>query len=91
MSSSTKAEIRVFIVENFLFGDETQAPGDEVSLIENDIIDLTGILELVAYLEEHFGIAIADPEIVPENFDNIARLAAFTDGKLRHGLAAKAS
>lgn len=91
MSSSTKAEIRVFIIENFLFGDETQAPGDEVSLIENDIVDSTGILELVAYLEEHFEIAIADPEIVPENFDNIARLAAFTDGKLRHGLAAKAS
>ncbi|WP_295810107.1 acyl carrier protein [uncultured Nitratireductor sp.] len=81
MPESIKADIRAFVVENFLFGDEGDAPEDDASLIENDIVDSTGILEMVSFLEEHFAISVADPEIVPENFDTVARLSAFVAGK----------
>ncbi|WP_308219956.1 acyl carrier protein [Nitratireductor sp. ZSWI3] len=82
MPNSVNTEIRSFIVETFLLGDHSQLPDDDVSLTDRDIVDSAGILELVSFLEEHFDIPVADPEIVPENFDTIARLAAFITGKL---------
>lgn len=77
MSETIKNNVRAFIIENFLFGDASQAPADDVSLIENDVIDSTGILELVAFIEEHFGITMADAEIVPANLDSLERIATF--------------
>lgn len=71
------SEIRSFIVENFLFGDTSVDLGDDVSLIEADLVDSTGILELVSHVEGAYGIAVKDAEIVPANFDSIARIAAF--------------
>jgi acyl carrier protein len=81
MSDDIKNEIRAFIIENFLFGDESRPLGDELSLIENDMIDSTGILELVSFLEERFGITLADAEIVPANLDSVTRIAAFVARK----------
>ena len=77
MSDTINSQIRAFIVENFLFGDDTVPLDDEQSLIESDMVDSTGILELVSFLEERFGIAMADAEIVPANLDSIARITAF--------------
>lgn len=79
--TDTKAAVKAFIIENFLFGDESAAPDDDASLIENDVIDSTGVLELVAFVEERYGITMSDSEIVPANLDSIARIAAFVDGK----------
>ncbi|HSP25832.1 MAG TPA: acyl carrier protein [Saliniramus sp.] len=73
--------LRAFIVENFLFGDSGRALGPDDSLIENDIVDSTGILELVAFIEDRYGILVADAEIVPANFDTIARLRRFVSAK----------
>lgn len=77
MTDTIKNDVRAFIVENFLFGDASQAPSDDASLIENDIIDSTGILELVAFIEERFAITMADTDIVPANLDSLDRIAAF--------------
>ena len=77
MTDETKATIRAFIVENFLFGDESHPLSADLSLIDNDLIDSTGILELVGFLEEHFAIAVADADIVPANLDTIDRIAGF--------------
>jgi acyl carrier protein len=74
-------DIRSFIIENFLFGDTSQDLGDDVSLIETDLVDSTGILELVAFVEQTYGIAVKDADIVPANFDSIGRLAAFVTAK----------
>lgn len=74
------AEIRQFIAEKFLFGDDNSL-GDDDSLIEAGIIDSTGILELINHLEERYGIKVSDDELVPENLDTIASLAAFLAGK----------
>ena len=76
-STRTNAEIRGFIIENFLFGDESRPFGDDLSLIDNDMVDSTGILELVSFIEERYGVRVADADIVPANLDTIDNIAAF--------------
>ena len=77
-------ELRQFIIDNFLFGEESEAFSfsDEDSLLELAIIDSTGILELVAFLEQRYGIAIADDELAPGNLDSVSRLTTFVQRKL---------
>ena len=77
MSEETRAAIRTFIVENFLFGDDSHPLPSDMSLIDNDLIDSTGILELVGFLEERFAISVADADIVPANLDTIAKIVDF--------------
>jgi acyl carrier protein len=77
MSDETRAAIRTFIVENFLFGDDSHPLPPDLSLIDNDLIDSTGILELVGFLEERFAISVADADIVPANLDTIEKIAGF--------------
>ena len=74
------AVIRQFIVENFLFGDDGNLK-EETSFLESGIIDSTGILELVSFLEEKFEISVADEELVPENLDSIANVVAYLQKK----------
>ena len=74
-------ELRAFVVENFLFGQDGNLRNDD-SFLENGIIDSTGILELVSYLEEQYKIEVADQELVPENLDSISNLARFLCKKL---------
>ena len=77
MSEETRAAIRTFIVENFLFGDDSHPLPADMSLIDNDLIDSTGILELVGFLEERFAISVADSDIVPANLDTIQKIVDF--------------
>lgn len=81
MSDAIKSQVRAFIVENFLFGDDSTPLGSEQSLIDSDMVDSTGILELVSFLEERFGIALADADIVPANLNSIDRITAFIERK----------
>jgi acyl carrier protein len=74
------AVIRQFIVENFLFGEDGNLK-DETSFLESGIIDSTGILELVSYLEETFGISVEDEELIPENLDSVANVVAYLGKK----------
>jgi acyl carrier protein len=74
-------EIRQFIAEKYLFGDDKQLNSD-TSLLEAGIIDSTGILELISYLEEHFRIKVNDDELMPENLDTIANICAFLSKKI---------
>ena len=78
--SDLKQQIREFIVENFLFG-EANGLEEETSFLENGIIDSTGILELVTYLEDTFGIEVEDEELVPENLDSIANVVKYLTTK----------
>jgi len=81
MSDSIKADVRAFVVESFLFGDTNYDLSDDTSFIEGDIIDSTGVLELVAFIEERFDITLADAEIIPANLDSIAKIQAFVSRK----------
>ena len=89
MTQIVKERVRAFIVENFLFGDASQAPADDESLIENDVIDSTGVLELVAFIEESFGLTMADGDIVPANLDTLERITAFVSARATAAIAAE--
>ncbi|MCX5753612.1 MAG: acyl carrier protein [Candidatus Krumholzibacteria bacterium] len=77
----SKKLIREFIITNFLFGSNDAKFSDDDSFLETSIIDSTGMLELVAFVETKFGIEVADTELVPENLDSINRLASFIERK----------
>ena len=77
MSDTVNTRLREFIVENFLFGDTDYALEDNASLIDNDIMDSTGVLELVAFIDEAFGVKMADADIVPANLDSVSKITAF--------------
>ena len=69
-------ELRQFIVDNFLFGRDRPF-SDEDSLIENGLIDSTGVLELIAFLEDKYAIRIEQAEMIPDNLDSIQSLSGF--------------
>lgn len=77
-----KNQLRAFIQENFLMGAGGPPLADADSLIASQVIDSTGFLELVTYVEEAFGIAIEDEEMTPENLDSVAALSKFVLRKL---------
>jgi acyl carrier protein len=74
-------KIREFLAANFFLGDDPSALSGMTSLIEAGVIDSTGVLELVGFLEEEFGIRIADEELVPENLDSIDNIVRFVERK----------
>ncbi len=76
--------IRNFIVENFLFGDKSELIGDEKSFMENRIIDSTGILELVEFIEETYSIKVVDEELLPENLDSLNNVSLFVSRKCKN-------
>ena len=76
-SKELKSQIRGFIVENFLYGEDNENLTDEDSFLEFGLIDSTGVLELVAFVEAELGVAIKDSEMVPENLDSVDAIATF--------------
>ncbi len=73
-------KIRTFITSNFYVA-EPEKLGSEASLLDGGIVDSTGILEVVSFLETEFGIRVADDDMVPDNLDSIAKIAAFVARK----------
>jgi acyl carrier protein len=78
--NSISTNIRQFVIENFLFGEEP-AFTDEDSFLDLGIIDSTGVLELVTFVEGQYHITIDDAELVPDNLDSIAKLVRFIQSK----------
>jgi len=73
-------QIRAYIVDNFLLGSEGGLTASD-SLLETGVVDSTGVIELVAFLEEAYSIEVADEDLVPENLDSIANMTAFVTRK----------
>jgi acyl carrier protein len=71
-----------FIKNNFLFNDQKENINENISLYENGIVDSTGVLEVVDFLEEKFGIKIEDDELVPDNLDSIKKMSKFVQRKI---------
>lgn len=78
---SVKQQIRQFIIDEFLFGQEDSLR-DDVSLLGAGILDSMGVLQILFHLEETYGIQVEDQEVVPENIDSIDNLTAFVTRKL---------
>jgi len=83
-------DLRHFIVENFLFGKQDEPLTAKESLLERGVIDSTGVLELVGFLETTYGITIQDEELVPDNLDSIERLVSFVERKRQPLMAREA-
>jgi acyl carrier protein len=81
MNDMVERELANFVVDRFLFGDVANAPARDAALITTRLIDSMGVLELVTFLEERFGIAVADTDIVPDNLDSLTRMAAYVSRK----------
>ncbi len=77
VEAQVRAELVDFVVTNFLFGDSTRTPQDDDSLVEGGIIDSTGVMELIEFLESQFAIEVSERDTVPSNLDTIANLTAF--------------
>jgi acyl carrier protein len=75
------AQIRSFIVTTFLFGEGDKLANAD-SLRQSGVVDSTGVLDLLAFLEERYDITVADAELVAENFDSIDKIAAFVARRL---------
>ena len=75
-------QIRQYLAENFLFSDNGYELEDDASFLEEGVVDSTGVLELVMFVEETFGITVQDEEIVPQNFDSVSQVAAYVQRKL---------
>jgi acyl carrier protein len=85
-----KQQITEFITTNFLFDDSIKL-GQEDSLLETGVIDSTGVLELVAFIEETYCIKVEDEEIVPENLDSISNISSYIASKLSESKTAGSS
>jgi acyl carrier protein len=76
-----KNQIRQFILNNYLFTDDESKLSDASSLMQTGTMDSTGILELIMFLEETFGIKVADDEMVPANLDSVDNVVRFIERK----------
>jgi acyl carrier protein len=76
-----KVDLRSFVVNTFLFGQDDISLQDDDSFVQRGIVDSTGVLELIYFVEEKFGIRVADEELIPENLDSIASLSRFIEAK----------
>ncbi len=74
---SIEKKIRNYVLENYLFSDNQDALVNDTSFLDEGIIDSTGILEVIAFLEEEFEIEVTDEEMIPENLDSINNIVSF--------------
>jgi acyl carrier protein len=77
-------QISNFIINNFMMGRSSYELTDDDSLLDKGIIDSTGVLELVSFIEETYGFTVEDDELVPENLDSVNRLVDYINKKRQH-------
>ena len=78
---SVEQKIRDYILDNYLFTDDQSALGNEDSFLDKGIIDSTGIMEVIFFLEEEFGVQVDDEEMVPENLDSVKNIVSYIGRK----------
>lgn len=88
MDAGIRSRVRTFIEENFLFRENISDLSEDESLLESGVMDSTGVLELVAFIETEFSVQMADAEIVPDNLDSIASIANYLERKVARQVAA---
>lgn len=81
MKQDIEKAVREFVIKNFLF-EENGTLTTETSFLDNGIIDSTGVLELITFIEETYGIKFENHEVVPEHLDSIQNIASFVERKL---------
>jgi acyl carrier protein len=82
MPHDISGAVRRFIGENFMFREEVESLPEDTSFLDAGIIDSTGVLELVCFLENTFGIEVADDEMLPQNLDSVRAIATYVKRKV---------
>jgi acyl carrier protein len=67
-------QVRDFILSELAVGRDIAPPGADDDLLATGVIDSHGVMELVQFLEDRYGVAIGDEELVPENFQSLSRI-----------------
>ncbi len=80
-STDVKANVRQFLFDNFIMGGDVTID-DDTSFMKRHILDSTGFIELITYIEETWGVTVDDAEMLPENFDSLQNIAAYVARKL---------
>lgn len=78
---STENKLRSYILENYLFTDDESQLSSDDSFLQKGIIDSTGILEVIFFIQDEFGVEVADSEMIPENLDSVNNIVAFIEKK----------
>jgi acyl carrier protein len=78
-----EAQIKDYIARNLLFSDNGYPYSDDVSFLDEGIVDSVGVMELVAFVEDDFHISVEDLDITPENFDSVSKIAAYVRQKAK--------
>lgn len=83
MTDPLRDQVRAFVLENYLFTSDTAALGLDDSLLGRGIVDSTGMLEIIFFIEEQLGVKVKDDEMVPDNLDSVSKIASFVESKRR--------
>lgn len=78
---TVEAQLRLYILNNYLFTDDQSMLDNDDSFLEKGIIDSTGIMEMILFLEQECGIRVEDEDMIPENLDSVNRIVAFVSRK----------
>jgi len=81
MTEALRDKIRAFILENYLFTTDTSALGWDDSLLGRGIVDSTGMLEIIFFIEEQLGVKVKDEEMIPDNLDSVNRITSFVHAR----------
>ena len=81
MAATLQEKIRDFILENYLFTSDTAALGLDDSLLGRGIVDSTGMLEIIFFIEEQLGVKVKDEDMIPENLDGVNKIVNFVQSK----------
>lgn len=81
MTDALRSSIRDFLLENYLFTTDTSAIGVDDSLLGRGIVDSTGMLEVIFFIEEKLGVKVKDEEMIPDNLDSINKIAHFVEAR----------
>lgn len=79
---SIETEVRQFLADNFILDEGGAGLGAEESLTQAGVLDSMGVLELIMFIEQQFGLSIPDEDTLPENFDSVSRIVAYVSGRL---------
>jgi len=78
---SAEMELRSYVLENYLFTDDQSQLNNEDSFMDKGIVDSTGILEIITFIEDEYDISVEDSEMIPENLDSINNLVKYLEKK----------
>lgn len=81
MPDALRTQIRNFILENYLFTNDASAIGLDDSLLGRGVVDSTGMLEVIFFIEEQLGVKVKDEEMIPENLDSVNKIAEFVEAR----------